>query len=317
MNRGQIRVLNIVNSDRPFLTQTIKSIRDQGIKMDTVKIPGEHEVTNGETSTRSVIDYIKGYFKILSELDRNYDIIHVHYGIIAPLALAQPVRPVVVSLWGSDLMGRYAGVTQASLRFCNEVISRSTEMDAIANSNTTVIPHGVDFDKFKPLCKEKCQEELGWDKNSKHVLFPYDPTREVKNYPLAEGVVEQVQKTIEEEVTLHSCSGIKHSLMPRYMNASDAMILSSYREGSPNTVKEAMACNLPIVSTDVGDVHNLLDQVDASYVCSNKTDLERSLSLIIQKELQSNGRQAVRHLSLESTATEIIDVYNRALGQNE
>jgi glycosyltransferase involved in cell wall biosynthesis len=154
---------------------------------------------------------------------------------------------------------------------------------------------------------------VGWEASSKHVLFPYSPSRKEKNYPLAERVVKKTRENIEDNVELHTIYGVPHEDMPQYMNAADCLLITSSREGFPNSVKEALACNLPVVSTDVGGVDDRLAEVSNSYVGTSEAELVEYLTLILKSGQRSNGREYATDLCLEQMADDILAVYQKAL----
>jgi len=146
----------------------------------------------------------------------------------------------------------------------------------------------------------------------KHVLFLYDPRREVKNYPLAERVVDRVNDEFTEQIELQVPFPIDHEMVPMYMNAADVLLMTSRREGSPNTIKEALACNLPVVATDVGDVSERVSGVELSYACTDEEGLTEKLRLVLEQEARSNGRSHARDLSLRTNGrTDRISVRTR------
>ena len=103
--------------------------------------------------------------------------------------------------------------------------------------------------------------------------------------------------------------------MPTLFNAADVLLLTSDREGSPNTVKEAMACNLPVVATDVGDVRSRLDGVANSHVAADDDRLADAVEAVLRRGQRSDGRDAIRPLSTERMAERIHGVYAEVLGQ--
>jgi glycosyltransferase involved in cell wall biosynthesis len=189
----------------------------------------------------------------------------------------------------------------------SEAMAEMVDMDA------TVIPHGVNFEKFRPIDQGRAQNLVGWSQEKKHVLFPYHPTRNVKDYPKAKRVVAEVNQALAEEVDLKVVHDVEHEDVYKYMNASDALLLTSKREGSPNSVKEALACNLPIVSTHVGWVSKHLSNVSNSYVGATEPELVEHLSSVIRSGQQSDGRNHVADLGLDQMAEDILSVYKRAL----
>lgn len=303
-----MKVLQVVTSRRPFFECQLRALERRGIESEVIALPGNP----GE---RSPVEYLQTYPRVLKNGFGDFDLVHANYGIITPLALAQPTRPVVLSLWGSDLMGKRGNLSQRFARYCDEVIVMSEEMERELSRDAHVIPHGIDLEQFKPIPDHEARRQVGWNTDEKHVLFPYDPDREVKNFPLAETVVERVRDTIDEPVNLQVLHGVDHDEVPLYMNAADALLLTSHREGAPNTVKEAMACNVPVVASDVGDVHDLLETVTPSAVCETETELVASLTEVLDRESRSNGRDIIRErgLSLEQMGEEIEAVYEQAL----
>ena len=141
------------------------------------------------------------------------------------------------------------------------------------------------------------------------MFFPYPRKRDVKDFPRAVRVVARVRERLDAPVELHVAEGIPYDRMPLHVNAADALLLTSRREGMPNTVKEALACDLPVVSTDVGDVAAWLEAVEPSTVGETDDELVDALAGILARRERSNGREAVRHLAWPRVAEQILAVY--------
>ncbi|MFB6180087.1 MAG: glycosyltransferase family 4 protein [Halorientalis sp.] len=312
-----MQVLSVVaNSDAQFYKYQQAKLAARGIETTTLSVPGKNtkeSVLSDANETRSVVDYVRFVPDVLRHSFGEYDLIHANFGLTTPAAIAQPNLPVVVSLWGTDLYGPYGWVTKSSLAFVDEIIVMSEQMAADLDRDCHVIPHGVDLDLFSPEPQSNAQDALGWSQEKKHVLFPYPPRREVKNYPRAKRVVDQARARVDGSIELHTLSGIAHDEMSQYMNAADVLLLTSNREGSPNTVKEALACNLPVVATNVGDVAERLDGVSYSRVGQSEAELVDGLCRALAADERSNGRQAAAAVSLDAMAEEICAVFESAL----
>jgi glycosyltransferase involved in cell wall biosynthesis len=108
-------------------------------------------------------------------------------------------------------------------------------------------------------------------------------------------------------------SGVPHERVPWYMNAANAMLLTSTREGSPNTVKEALACNLPVVTTDVGDTAQRVEGVTHSTASNDDEVLVDALVAVLRSGERSNGREAVADLQLANQLDRIEAVYRQVV----
>ncbi|RQG96182.1 glycosyltransferase family 4 protein [Natrarchaeobius oligotrophus] len=310
-----MKVLSLVTNRhaRFYKTQT-EMLEEQGVDFTHV-FPPQQSSKRAERIEidRSKIDYLKFYTSLLRESWDEYDVVHANYGLMTPFALAQPHRPIVLSLWGSDLTGRVGEVTKRFGKYCDEIIVMSPQMEMELGYEAHVIPHGIDLNQFKPMSQSEARSAVGWDRETKHVLFPYKLSRRVKNYPLAERVVEEVRSEVSTPIELQVVNDVEHEDVPLYMNAADALLLTSRREGFPNSVKEAMACNLPVVSTDVGPLHDRLEEVENSYVSKSESELVTALTDVLCSGRRSNGREYATDLSLEAMADGIIEVYDKAL----
>lgn len=304
-----IDVLNLVTTARPFFDQQVRVLERNGVSCTTVSVP--KAASDGR---RGVDDYLRFHGRVLrTVLTGEYDLVHANFGLVAPFALAQPVRPIVLSLWGTDVFGEYGWLSKHCARWVDAVVVMSREMAEAVPVECDVIPHGVDFDRFSPMPRDEACTELGWDTDRRHVLFPYAPSRDVKNYPRAERVVEGVRERLSVPVELHAVHGVPHENVPRYMNAADSLLLTSEWEGSPNAVREALACNLPVVATDVGDVRERLEGVSLSYVCRTDDELVERLATVLDRQSRSDGREVAREVSLDRMGERLLRVYERVL----
>ncbi|WP_276261488.1 glycosyltransferase [Haloglomus litoreum] len=303
-----MRVCNLVTNERArFYDLQLDALGRHGVDHETVAIGGKRGADG-----RTPLAYGSFYLRALRASLGEFDLVHANYGLTGPPAVLQPRHPVVLSLWGTDLFGRYEPVSRFCARHSDAVIVMSPGMAEALDTPCEVIPHGVDLDVFRPADRTAARERVGWPTMGHQVLFPYPPDRPVKNYPRAQQVVAAARDRLDAPVELRTVQGVPHDRMPDYMNAADALLLTSDHEGSPNAVKEAMACNLPVVATDVGDVAERLDGVTPSSVSDRDQGLVDGLVAALEGG-RSDGREAAREVSVERMGERLIDVYRRVL----
>ncbi len=228
---------------------------------------------------------IKGYLRNVKPLrtylsEHTYDTIHAHYSLSAFVASLAGAKPLVVSLMGSDVKatGWYKFIIRlfAKLFRWKTIIVKSSDMyRSLGMKRAIVIPNGVNLERFKLMDKEECQMRLGWDAAKKHVLFPANASRPEKDYALAERACALLDK-----VELHAFERIPNTETPYWYNAADVVLMTSKWEGSPNAIKEAMACSRPIVCTNVGDVEERMTGVDGAFVAQSREPKEIAQLLI-------------------------------------
>jgi len=212
--------------------------------------------------------------RVLRKRANGCDIIHAQFGSACAFVVSRMPGKKVVSLRGSDwyrisgegpIKDRLHGVlatrlTRMSLHRFDRVVVMSHRMQrevepTLNHDQVVVIPDGVDLVKFQPVDRREAREELGFPVNDEPVvLFPtLLATNPIKRPALAEKAVE-FARTVVPNLQFRYATGFPHSSMPLLMNAASVVLMTSVHEGWPNTIKEALACNTPFVSTDVSDL---------------------------------------------------------------
>jgi len=244
-----------------------------------------------------------------------FDIVHAHYGLSSITALFRHRTPLVVTYHGSDvLLGfRDPFISKIGSLFADDVIIVSAKMAKRIPGH--VIPSGIDMTMFRPYDKREARARLHLPLEKNLVLFPYDPKRPVKRFDLAKQAVDiLVKKGINVEMVV--LSNVQNEMMPWYYSAVDVTVLSSYSEGSPTAIKESICCNTPVVSTDVGDIRDIIDKIEGTFICrAEPEDFARGIEAAIKRAalVGFNGRPAMKRYDLLTTCSAIVDVYRGVL----
>jgi glycosyltransferase involved in cell wall biosynthesis len=297
------------------VARQIASLRAIGVHVDVLELDGPGKLKYLRTLPR------------MHTMLAHADLVHAHFGYVGWLARMQLHRPLVVSFMGDDLLGtpdergRLLLWSQAVVqldrlfaRMVDAIIVKSAEMArVVAPLRAHVIPNGVDVQTFAPQDRLQARHTLGWDAERRYVLFAGNPREPRKGYALATAAVECAG---DARITVVPLVDIPPARVPLLMNAADAMLMTSYIEGSPNVVKEALACNLPVVAVPVGDVPEMLDGVAGCALRPrDPRELGMALRAVLEQGRRSAGREALlrRGLDLESVARRVMCVYDAVL----
>ncbi len=291
------------------------------------------EVEEYQTSYRRALYNNWAQFRVRVAASRP-DLVNVYFGSIGAFAaaLACPV-PLVMTFGGSDLLGpalrdplseqlvcaMAATLSQISALSADAIVVRSEQLRTTLlrraeRDRAHVIPAGVDTRVFRPLDKAASRRELGWDENETIVLFGASRHRRVKRFDRAEAAVALLH-TQGVRVRLESIENVLPERVPVLLNAADCVLLTSQHEGSPNVVKEAVACGCPTVSTDVGDVSEILKGVTVSLISAPEPgSLAAALKQVLAVRERSNGPDRIAAaFSLQASASRLNAVYQDAL----
>lgn len=297
--------------DSPQIRDLLEALKLRGVQIDLLYID----------RYKSKWNYAWAAWKIflLSFQQRRYDLIHAFYGHCGFLALLQIRYPVVVTFLGSDLLHPRDGtIGKVAAIFAKGIIVQSEEMKRVAKRDDTyVIPFGVNLDLFIPSPREEARQELGLDQNEKLVLFPWNPARSVKRYDVIQEAIQIVRQRYNQ-VGIVSVYDQPHGIIAKYMSACDAMVLASDHEGSPMALREAMACNLPIVAVDVGDVRRLIENVEGCYLCKREPgEIAEKLMLVFEQGIRTDGARFIKQIDAAWCADQVMLLYDYILKSNQ
>ena len=288
-----------VNYISPFVLDQVNALKKRGVKIDFFLIRG-----------KGIFGYIKNY-KLLLEKIKIFEpnLVHAHYGLSGLFSSLQKKIPVVTTFHGSDInmnkirfFSKIADFMSSKSIFVSYDLARK-----LKKKESIIIPCGVNLDMFYPVDKNDARRKLGIALDKKYVLFSSNFDNTVKNYPLAK---ESISNLKDDNVELIQLKGYDRNEVALLMNAVDAVLMTSFTEGSPQFIKEAMACNTPIISVSVGDVKGIIKDTDGCYL------VKRDSHAISYKILEAfkfngrtNGRKNIKHFDNELIAEKIINVY--------
>ena len=258
-----------------------------------------------------------GYFSNIGRLrkkikDGNYDLVHAHFSLSGFVSLLACKIPVVITFHGSDINEWNLNILSSiTALWADHVIFVSGKMFhkvLIKTSNISIVPCGVDFDQFYPQPKAKAMLAEGLDPDTKYILFSSSFRIRIKNPSLAKRAI----NLLDDKVKMIDLSGRTRDEVRNLINASDLLLMTSYSEGSPQIVKEAMACNCPIVSTEVGDVREVIANTQGCYITTfNPADVAEKIQKAIGFGKPTNGRANISHLDNRIIANRIFEVYKK------
>ncbi|MCR5533533.1 MAG: glycoside hydrolase family 99-like domain-containing protein [Paludibacteraceae bacterium] len=290
-----------LSSTYTFVHEQGEALRARGIEVEYYAVIG-----------KGVWGYLRNVRPLRRKIaDFQPDIVHAHYGLSGMLAVLSARRvPVVITCHnGETLTPRGNFFSSIALLLANHTIyvaQHIHDMLYFKPRNYTILPCGVDLENLPIVPKAKAQEEMGLPKDKINILFGGAFANERKNEPLARKAIEIVEGgmcNVEwgKEINLIEMKGYSRHEVAMMLCGCDMLLLPTKSEGSPQVVKEAMACNCPVVATDVADIAHLLHGVKNSYVTSfDPADIAEKIQRVIDRGERSDGLYRIQALKLSN-----------------
>ncbi|HEV8265427.1 MAG TPA: glycosyltransferase family 4 protein [Gemmatimonadales bacterium] len=262
----------------------------------------------------------------------SFDLIHAHYGLSGFVA-AFHTLPLVVSFCGDDLLGTPDGrggltpksrvgvrLSKWAARRADAIICKSEELrnalpGPAERHRAHVLGNGVDVERFSPGDRLAARRRLGVSAEERLVLFPHSRRQAaVKRFDLAESAIRALNQQMSTRLWV--INDVTPDSMPDYYRAADCMLLTSDHEGSPNTVKEALCCDLPVVTVEVGDVREWLSLSTGCLLTTREpNEIARALGEVLRGPRRADGTRVRRRVRLSAVAEKVLDVYREALAR--
>ena len=313
-----------------FMKRQLKSLLDIGVDIDLEYLGN---ISNPFVFCRSL--------KKIRGMAPKYGLIHSPYGSGCGYLVSKVNGPKIVTLRGSDLYGcepsRLTGkfrdyisrrMTNICLKEFSLIIVVSHRMKRMLcnelQKKTDVIPDGIDFNEFSPISREEARRSLGKkDQDQKWILYyPGLTLNDSNKRPyLAQATFTIVEKSVPNAQLMEAVN-IPPAKMNLMVNACDVVLLTSIHEGWPNVIKEAMACNVPFVSTNVSDLMEIASTCPGCYVAEVDTPKELSTGILqafemVDKYGRQNLRKNIEFLKTTYVANRLIQIYETVVNRGK
>lgn len=314
-NNMKIAIISSTANNKlsPFIQEQMDSLRSIGVNCVLFPIK-----KNG------AFGYLKHFFllKKMIRLEKP-DLIHAHYGLSGLLANLQRKTPVITTFHGTDINNK-------KIRWISSIVARlniksiyvTEHLKKLARNNDgIVIPCGVDLSIFTPQSMELAKQKMKLDSSLNYVLFCSNFDNPIKNSPLAINAFNNARKRLSLDMELLELNNFSREEVSLLLNASHCLIMTSFSEGSPQVIKEALATNRPIVSTNVGSVSELISDIEGCKLVEAELDsVADGLISGIKYSIENGateGRNHIKnnHLGLNQIATNIQSIYQNALNK--
>ncbi len=288
----------------PFVTQQVAALEKQGVECQFFPV-----------KSKGVAGYLK-HLKALNNAIRDFhpDVVHAHYGLCGLLANLQRRVPVVTTYHGSDINDKKV-LRLSKIAICrsayNIFVSQKNIDIARPKKNYALIPCGINLEDYPFIEKSEARTQMGLSPEKKYVLFAGAFDNTVKNSPIAK---ETVTLLNDENVQLIELKGYTRRQVAILMQAVDAFLMTSFTEGSPQVIKEALVCGCPIVSVNVGDVQERIEGVDGCFMANRDAkDLASCLKKAIAFGKRTNGKDTILRngLTNDAVALHLNDIYTQ------
>ncbi len=267
---------------------------------------------------------MKGYLRNVKPLRKKIqefqpDVVHAHFGLCGMVAVlaARKKVPVVITCHNGETLTQYGNIiTSFALRYADYTICVAQHIYDklyLKPKQYCIQPCGIDLKDLPLMDKQVAMKEMGLPEGKVNILFGGSFTNARKNAPLAKAAIALLQR---DDINLIEMKGFNRFQVAMLLNGCDMLLLPTKSEGSPQVLKEAMACNCPVVATDVADIAFLLEGVTNSYVTTfDPKDVADKIQRVIDCGERTNGRERIEELKLDNpqVAETILGIYQSIL----
>ncbi len=291
-----------------FVRDQVAALRELGVDV------AEHWFAPG---SRNYIPATRAIRRLLRE--ESFDLVHAHYGLPGWCARIAGARPLVVTFHGNDVRHPVTGrLSRRLVRSLDLVAPVSRALLAPEGDRpglpaqpgrTAILPCGADLERFRPIPRAEARAQLGLTPAGRYLLFPASPDREVKRFDRAE----EVARLTEAEL-LHGGT-IEPADLPLWMNAANVVLVPSANEGFGLVAVEALACDVPVLSTPVGIAPTLLRSVDGCLVAPFDANAWAAAARphLDASDPRVTGRERAEWFSSEMLAARVLVAYRELL----
>lgn len=288
----------------PFIIEQGEAIRKCGVEVDYFAVKG-----------KGLISYFTKRKSLMRKINEfKPDLIHAHYGLSGITAVLQSKVPVVTTFHNGETLSFSSNILSSlfSLRtkFMVYVAQHIYDLAYLKRKkNYVILPCGVDLHECVITDKEIARKELGFLPEKKYILFGggFDNLR--KNYPLLKEGIDLLKR---DDIEVLEMKGLTRLQISKILSACDLFALPTKSEGSPQALKEAMACNSPIVATDVADIKHLLGDLEGHYICTfDPKDVAEKVEQALNFNGRTKGRERIIELGLTNdlVAKKLVEIY--------
>jgi teichuronic acid biosynthesis glycosyltransferase TuaC len=265
---------------------------------------------------------IWGYLKNLPSLIKRIrsfspDLIHAHYGISGMLAVLQRIVPVIITFHGADLNERGFArlLSHIALRLSafNIYASKKLAVKTRTRKRNVVISCGVDMNESLLMDKAECRKIMGFKNDMSYILFSSAFNRIDKNFPLAKEAANKIKN-----IQIIELKGYSRKEVNLLLNACDLLLVTSVLESGPLIVKEAVASGCPVVSTDTGDVREVIKGIEGCFLTGFSADeISEKIKLVLVNNKRTNARNKIYELELDidTVAQKVLKVYKTVINK--
>ncbi len=294
-----------------FVKEQVDALVDlfPNVHIDILHIKGS--VSNGGSN----INYFAGLWRYLvMRFKKNYDFVWAHHSFCVFLTLTNRKIPLIYTVHeGSLTKGVKFALIKKAISISDRVIYvNKVFFDSSHHPKKYFLPSGVDTNKYRPQLRSDCCVQLGLDTAIYYIFFPASPHRPEKNSAFAYSFIEKYSSWLKHENIQFIFGGdIDYELMPIWMNAVDCLVSFSNFESDGMVFKEAMACNLPVITFNVGNAQIYLKDEIAGSIIEQDHDSLRDKIAYWKKVGRSQGRDYLLTFGMDrnSVAQTLVSIF--------